>query len=488
MPVYGRRDLLDDHADVTERVRKLEVMRQSRVLIPKAWKPSNPALEVALGHAARTLGMPATTIGHAEPLSLRIMPEADYAADMFWRGDTGVDTDLLWKMWLACAVGPPYWSVNFGRVPGSSASVPEFEFITGAGQFSRHWRVFGPPFAEASNKTSTDVYVGADHFIHEGGFPDGATYMEAYPPVPLIDGTGDAIPAGGYYVGNQISNDNRTWSISSAPAACETPPRVDTKTLEGAPAPMHVPVSQAGCPNNPADPFGSAGEMLGYYYTAPLAIVTPHPQMGLPLDRMTAAEKADLGGPTVGMRDVNWSTLRTRLQLCQDSGAYASIFAWYESLAAVAQADLRSSSREGWQTLPFYPGWWGRVEVRYDNHFVTFRGRAYCGLTTDPPQGILAYPNHLPIGPRSGNVLPVHLSDGTPFQAKLDHSFRVEVPDDYLNGQGSYIRLFHPLNWVGLPPDQGDPIGYQIVFDGCRFPVWQGPFDGDHPPYPDLRV
>jgi hypothetical protein len=75
--------------------------------------------------------------------------------------------------------------------------------------------------------------------------------------------------------------------------------------------------------------------------------------------------------------------------------------------------------------------------------------------------------------------------DGQPIQIKLDHSFRTESPNDYLVGNGSYLRIARPFDLTELdkPAD-----GHVIVLDGCRFGIYEGPFDGSNPAYPDLRA
>ena len=115
---------------------------------------------------------------------------------------------------------------------------------------------------------------------------------------------------------------------------------------------------------------------------------------------------------------------------------------------------------------------------------MTFRGRAW--TADEHAESIAAYPNWLPIGPRVGSYLAATTDAGAPMQVVLDHSFRNEQPDDYMTGNGSYLRVDRP-QLSSLTPS-GDPPGYGIVFDGCRVPIYQGPYDGSNPAYPDLRA
>jgi hypothetical protein len=471
------KDDIADAIDVQERVRKLEVMNVGRVLMPKPWKPDNPVLEIAVAHAIRACGL--HNVGGT--LDPRMLPEADYVYWQQYTGQSGLDTDLLWRLWMQVGTGPMYWLTDLIRAPGTSALAPAYSFTTGdVGQFSRYWMVFGPPFNKESGVA--DVYTGHDSSVPGGAISDTPQgKMVAYAGYPYIDGTPDAVPDGGWFIGNQRVKDARTWALGgmTEPELCDDVPPLDGP-VEGIAAPMTIPVQNAGCFNNPLHPQGSSGQFEGFYYTHPITGISPHPaMMALPLDLMTGDQVSSLpgAGSHMGHRTVSITALRSRMQLAMNNPMYASIAAWYESIIPVAQSEVHDL-RSGWQTLPLYPGWWGRVEVKYTNRFVTFRGRARCG-TPSPVSDIFAsYPNHLPIGQRSnrGTVMPAHLIDGQTLLVNLSHSFRTENLDDYLRGEGSVLQIHKPDNRVGLTPS-GDPRGFEIVMDGCQFGVYDGPFD-----------
>jgi hypothetical protein len=491
---YGEPDILDDHAQVTERVRKLEVMHQSRTLRPKNWHPHNPTVDIALGHAVRVCGLN----NILNPLDVRIPPEADYITNQVVGGFASPPVDEIFRFWLELGVGPAFWVRNLERMEGTAAGTPTYAFQTGdREQFMRQWIVFGPPFNQLSDETFAQVYVGDSASIVGGVGGTGAGSLPAHPGYPLIDGSNEALPIGGYYVGNQLSEDQRFYSIGSPPAPCTTDPIVSPFALSGQASPLTIPVGQAdgGCPDNPAHPFGSSGQIEGFLYTVGLDKVTPHPSLGVPLDRYPAADGNE-GGPNVGQRFVPYSTLRARMELALDQERFAGVRGFYATLAEVANAELRGGSRSAWQTLPLYPGWWGRIECRYDARFVYFRGSVFCGSATPTSEIFAAYPNHLPIGANTSPsaVLQAHtVNHQEPVLVGLSTDFRTGSPDDYQHGNGAYLGLYRPRHFSDLVPPvpvPGEPPvrGHTIVLDGCHFPIYQGPFDGSRPPYPDLRI
>jgi len=476
---------MDDIADsiaIQERVRKLEVMNVGRVLIPKPWKPDNPVLEIAVAHAIRACGL--HNVSSFSPLEPRMIPEADYVYWQQWTGQSGLDTDLLWQLWMQLGVGPMYWIANLQRASGTGVQVPTYVMTTGdRDQFQRYWMVFGPSLNVDSDMTEAVVYTGHDHGVPGGAISDTESGdMVAWPGYPLIDGSGPAVPDGGWYVGNQRVKDARLWALGGEPALCDDMPPLDFP-LEGIASPMTIPVQNAGCFNNPLHPTGSSGQFEGFYYTNPITQITPHPAlMAVPMDTLTSEQIAQLpSGGAMGHRTIDATTLRNRMQLAMADPMYASIKEWYEAIIPVAQATVHDK-HHGWQTLPLYPGWWGRVEVKFTNRFVTFRGRARCGTANPVSDIFAAYPNHLPIGQRSsrGTVMSAHLMNGQPLLVSLSHAFRTQSPDDYLRGEGSVLTMYKPDNRVGLTPS-GDPNGFEIVMDGCTFGIYEGPFD-------DLRI
>ena len=462
---YGEPDIIDEHIALTERVRKLEIMNVSRTLVPKRWKPYNPAADMAYCHMVRALGLDPTTIG---PLPQRIPPEVDMA----YFGNEWPPIDDLWQLWLRTGYGPRYW---LGDLP-QHGGVGRFAFFTGS-TFPRLWQAIGP-----------DVNTeGVAHPYFDEANPPGSApgvYMDTYPGLSLWDGSGIAVPDGGYFIGSKVIGDQRSYQTSGmdAPAPCEVPPRVDTTILKGEPHPYTVPVSNAGCPDNPLHPSFSLGYEDALYYTEDILKIEPLVPP-LPVDLMPSGELASLGDvPTMPiLSPVSASALRARLAI---GLIELGLTGWYEGIAERAQADLQAPHRVGWQPLPLYPPWWGRLECRYDARFVTFRGRVRNNANSR--ETIAAYPNWLPIGPRVGSFMPAALEDGQPLMIQLDHSFRDESPDDFMKGTGSHLRVARP-NLSELI-ESGDPQGYEIVFDGCRFGIYEGPFDGSSALYPDLRA
>jgi len=482
-----RPDLLDEHADVTERVRRLEVMQQSLTLRPKGWKPHNALEDIALGHAVRACGLN----NIVNPLDVRIPPESDYITGQVTSGASVPPVDALWRMWLEVGVGPAFWVRNLERMAGTPATVPAYAFTTGdRPQYERQWIVFGPDFNQLSNATYAQVYTGDSTPIVGGIGGTGAGSLPAHPGYPLVDGSGPALPDGGYFIGNQLSQDKRSYSIGSPPAPCTTDPIVSPFSLGGQASPLIIPVGQAdgGCPDNPAHPFGSSGHIEGFLFTVGLDIVTPHPMMGLPVDAYQG-EAPLPGGPSVGQRTITYATLRARMALALAQGRFSEVRDWYAALADVASAKLRDPGRSTWQTLPLYPGWWGRVECRYDARFVYFRGAVHCGVADPSSEVFAAYPNHLPIGANTSpsSVLHAHVRNGDPILVQVNTDFRTGSLDDYQHGNGAYLGLYRPTHFTDLSAE-ADPYGHTVVLDGCHFPIYQGPFDGSRPPYPDLRI
>ena len=481
-----RPDLLEQHADVTERVRKLEVMQVSRTLLPKPWRPNNPLIATIAGHAIRGCGLFHTS--SSSVLEPRMTPEVDYIAGQVWAGKYGrLNTDLLWRFWMMLGVGPAYWVSNLQRTPGSDVRVPAYSFHTGIdAQFDRRWVVYGP----ALNIEELH-FNGAYVFTGEGTGVPGPAAGTLQPSVGynLIDGTAQAVPDGGWYVGTTIEKDLRFYATPGMdePAPCDEASQLTPYSIDGSVEyDAVIPVSFYGCTNNPLHPSYSGGHMEGHYYTTPIQQISPHPRwLGYPGDLMTR-EQNDLfpAGPSMGYRSIDYATLRARVEMCRTHEVWAPMFAplfgWYEGMIEKAQQIVRAEERQGWQTLPLYPGWWGRVEVKYTNRLVTFRGQAKCA-SMNPLTPICAYPNHLPIGDRGGGtILRVGVNGGQPLLLKLDHSFRSENLDDYLRGEGSYLSLYRPYNWVGIEPQdiqEGGPEGLVVTFDGVQFGIREGPFD-----------
>ena len=284
-----RRDLLEQQSHVAERVRKLEVMRVSRTLIPKRWKPHNPAADMAYGHMIRLLGLSPQTPALG-PLPQRISPEVDYLV----RSGAMPPLDDAFTFWLRTGWGPQYWLTNIPQHGGV------FTFFTGSGAYERFWQTIGP-----------DVDVLQPYV--DGAVPAGGTVpMDTYPGLPLFGGSGPAVPPSGFYVDYKVTGDHREYQTPGmdAPAACQVPPAVDSKQPKGDSHEYTIPVQNAGCPDNPLDPQYSIGYEDAQYFTEDILrlqlVAAP-----IPVDLFG---RGGLEGPGVPIRDpVSPFVLRDRI-------------------------------------------------------------------------------------------------------------------------------------------------------------------------------
>ena len=412
---YGEPDIIDEHVQLTERVRKLETMNVSRTLIPKRWKPYNPAADMAYCHMVRALGLDPKTPAQG-PLPQRIPPEVDMA----YLGNEWPPIDDLWQLWLRSGYGPRYWLGDL--VPHGGAGF--FAFFTGS-TFPRLWQVIGP------DVTTEDV---AHPYFDETNPPGSApaVYMDTYPGLGLWDGSGIAVPDGGFYIAA------RSLAITAAtkrpawtpPRRARCRPRLTARSSRASRTRTRS-RSPTRAARQPAAP-----ELLARLRGCPL-LHAGHPQgraAGSPApsrpDALGCSAEFD-DAPTMPiLSPVSASALRSRLAIGIEALGLAG---WYAGVAERAQADLQQPDRVGWQPLPLFPPWWGRLECRYDARFVTFRGRVRNNANSDG-DAIAAYPNWLPIGPRVGSFLPAALEDGQPLMIQLDHSFRDESPDNFMKG------------------------------------------------------
>jgi hypothetical protein len=464
---YGRPDLIDAHAQLTERVRKLEVMHQSRTLIPKRWKPYNPAADMAYCHMIRALGLNPS----AGPLPQRIPPEVDILYD----SGSFPALDMIFKFWERTGYGPRYWLGDL--IPYGE----HYAFFSGS-TYQRFWEVGGLPkpitYEEGQPAVLRPYFDGTNP---PGSAP--AFYMETYPGLKVFGEDTAAVPDAGYFAGAKVVGDHRLYQTPGMPDAlpCQVPPKIDTNAVYGELHPYTIPVSNAGCPDNPLHPSFSLGYEDAQYgrfdhlqiqlLRKPEAVDRDHSLATIPVDTKPI------------LSPVAASTLRDRIAIGLEVDEFKGIAGFYEGAAERAKADLQSYAHLNWQRLPLFPPWWGTLEARYDARFVYFRGRISNGA--DDRAELAAFPNWLPIGPRVGSYMPGATIDGQPIQIKLDHSFRTESPNDYLVGNGSYLRIARPFDLTELdkPAD-----GHVIVLDGCRFGIYEGPFDGSNPAYPDLRA
>jgi hypothetical protein len=459
---YGQPDIIDEHVQLTERVRKLEIMNVSRTLVPKRWKPHNPGVDMAYCHMIRALGLDPSS----GPLPQRIPPEVDilYASHQF------PAIDILWMFWLRTGYGPRYWLGDLMEYGD------HYAFFTGS-TYPRFWEVRGPEkivFAEGEDPVARPYFDGQNP---PGSAP--AVYMETYPGVNVFGEETIAIPDGGFFTGSKVVGDHRLYQTPgmSVPLPCQVPPKIDVNPLKGDLHPYTIPASNAGCPDNPLHPSFSLGYEDAFYGTQDiLEVELLHAPLAVDLDPSLATIPVDTK-PILS--PVSAPALRDRIEIGFQVEEYAGIAVFYEDAARRAQADLQSYDRVGWQPLPLFPPWWGTLECRYDARFVTFRGRVRNKANNRAE--IAAFPNWLPIGPRVGSFMPGATASGQPIQIKLSHDFRTESPNDFMVGNGSHLR-------IQQPSDMSEIAGDEIVFDGCRFGIYEGPFDGSNPAYPDLRV
>ena len=479
---FARMDLLDQSANIAERVRKLEVMPYSRILKPRIWQPDKDYLDAitALLYIACGIGQGTrqrlSPVGHA---LFRMMDESGLdpaAADSFYR----------LAQW--CGVGPridtmsPY-SANVplpfdslaGRYPdtwGGAAGYPgnyakAHSYRAGtAADWRREWLLGDIPCAPPN------IFPPSWEIRPGGGTRNPGSFT-----VPDIPSTGflkaEHWPAASdpsdYYIApaffisspeDRVVARSNVYSVGETLADCGGPQVA--LPFAGGPPVFYETNPNFPCPNNPFS-FGSSGAILKSFVIAP---ATDLSSFLAPLVVTDPSRGANVGEPF----GVVYSEVFDRVQIVRASGAAAAFFAWADARIDIARSDLSTHENEGWQRLPLYPGWWGYVDVRYNERQVFFRGRVRCIGDTPSNSQIAYYPHDLPVGHlgNPGSMLQCSLEDGRPINVAVNHQNRTTTV-------GSDVVIYRPQ--LGTPYGMPFAVGqgyWEIRFDGATFARYTG--------------
>lgn len=487
MAATGRRsDLIDSQADQAERVRKLEIMHVSRSLRPRIWQPDHSHTEDIAQFLYIACGVGA---GQRRPLSAiahGLYQDARFAGRSV--------AESLAQLAHHCAVGPkidglaePFRTLEDayvfsdqglyypdgvgagsggGAVPGFVRSMP---IVSG---FSKDWRrvwlYAGLPCSPP------ETFPDSWQF-----YPVGST--RGFPPV-MMEMADDL----GFLLAEHLDENTQTaandhfyltrgyWcSLGEDPAVSRSNvysvgenlvdcggPELKMPWQGGFPI-MYSVDPNSPCPLNPLS-TGAAGEIQRSFVQNPAT--DAYPVSG---PRPETTNEANVNEPAVTYAD-----LVARVQMVADSDSFQAsgakgALAWCNARIPVIEANLRRSEREGWQRLPLHPGWFGAIEVRYNERTVFLRGRAIC-LAENPSNSLIAYyPPELPIGllTNPGTALLAQTVQGQPVNLYLSNNHRGET-----GAPGSDITLATPLGpTTGGIEWEAMQNSWEIVLDGVQF-------------------
>ena len=481
---FQRLDLLGEQADITERVRKLEVMPHSRSLKPRIWQPDKSQADVITGLLHIAFG-----VGSGERIKLGAV-----AHELFYLMDTkGIPPDTagdLYRLSMHCGMGPRFTGANLYTAETG---------LSYADLATRYPETWGPAAGYPSNYAKAWLPVGGSGNDWKRAFaftrlptappstfpaswkwaPSGSTFHNGQE-VPTGPGTGfllaehfpesEGEASDHYYVQpgwwasydeDRVVERTNTYPVGENLLDCGGP-ELSPMWQGGYPV-VYDTDPNGPCPNNPFS-TGATGSIFKNF------VINEGNAPDLALAPLVVAEGGEIAGPIGGAPD--WDLVVERVGICRDLGIAPAIFAWCDAYIPIAQSTLTTHENEGWQRLPLFPGWWGRLDVRYNERTVFFRGRVRCLSETPGNSRIAFYPYDLPIGnlANPGTYLQCHLEDGTPINCALTHALR-GAPDSY---DGSMVEYRNPNLGAGGVAWAGGQEYWEINFDGANFARFSG--------------
>lgn len=403
-----KKDLIDHDAAVAERIRKIEVMHQTRVFVPKQWTPNRDALYAIAGHLTM-LGC--WDEGGRQGPGIAGLARPHYAAQYLWqvldaRGFTNPAEAQDWTVFLQRVGAIPEWiameqaGFGFDELTGPqvaearpSMSGPSLRRGFTANNVGNH-----TPAAKALYYTGIPSQ-GLWHFHNAGTFPyDPSEIMGTNPDGDDIiwgdnssvdyailgpGGETESMRPGSLYgdfgpPGDPVAFANNTHGFSAEPCGGPIPPPYVGGLFPGAPmGPFGSGVLP--CPNDP--PGGSAfyGGTIWRY------------KMVLPGDDIYLLVPPRQQDPGLFSSEVNFANFPATdpgLDWLADAAEFALpdhpfVSAFYGSYLPIALAQHYQTGRYRWQSLDVVHWWKGFVDAKRERDRVILKGSLYWDGHTD---------------------------------------------------------------------------------------------------------
>jgi len=393
-PSGRRKDLIDGGASTQERVRKMEIMHQTRTIVPLEWRPTRDDLDVIVDLIA-LMGMWQSNARSGDgdfPLSRGVGEQAMYLYGVML--DEGWDSPALAQDWTQ-------FLYRFGAIPNLLAYGPILADNNELLEYQVHTNLRGRPiFARGFGNVSGDhgkimVYAGLPRrgsWIAAGYTQTGEVYASghAYPELggsnnwdnshetnhhgvlagSSFDGLGSVDPI--------IYRDNRFGFSGLGECGGPTEPAYNSFTYPGLPLGPYDSGAYP-CPDGPPEgaTFTSGGiwrARMALSPDDPFLVHPPRPISVIPEDAASSVGDVDFVG---GWGGDSWVRAGVAdLLLGAGVTPYTHVSNWLAERLPIAKARFEQARRFRWQFIHLRLGWYGEVGMRYQRGFYVMRGSA----------------------------------------------------------------------------------------------------------------
>lgn len=400
-----RPDLLDETADIRERVRKLEVLPHSRTLVPKLWEPDRSDADILTDLLALMAGVDDYTPG-----GYTLPPSTGPAGQWLYQymlstqgvlgwapGERDQWTMFLWRLGLLAA--PHTWGATGAAAGDPSdysgwAGAPAFRQIVapanGGGNGSgRYFEFGGFPGIGSWYWANKDALIGGATMPNLGSIPQIGADAETGPWV---------MPPGGFFMdhnGNEpyIGRDN-VYPVGDHVEDCGEPGTI----------PIYNPAVHPGialaydappfpCPKSPTG-LGVGGHIFRVQTVLP---ALDWGLLGPPWPKLLAGpgSTADNAFPSAP----DWAGRPFYVDNAPDEMAlYPAVAGWFAHHLPIAEAKVRERHHLNWQSLRVFVGWLGRVEAQHRQRTINLRGRVFTWFTPSLQQSpVFVAPSNIPM-------------------------------------------------------------------------------------------
>lgn len=485
MPSSPRRsDEIDQHIDLVERVRKLEIMRSSRTLIPLRWKPSKRDLYTILGHAL-LIGCFDSRIpsnnSDEDTFPPGAIPVVEPASQYCWayldlhNFSNDAEAQDFTRFWQEINILPSVRSTSWimqapGTGPGSVA--PQYgpalgPFMqgnySGENAITRGYAWAGlPDRGEWIFRSSTDFGPDGNHYQNDSMVPLAEDIGEFSP-------THLAIPAGtlrGSFGDDPITGRDNKYGFSNT-GECGGPnePTYDPYTYPG--QAVLYSTGPTPCPLAPGGTAFFGGDIWRvalFLSAADLFLIAP-PRMV-----STAAQMAlgDTFSFPQNAANLKIDDLLMRIELSLPYHPFVQ--AWYNRVIPQALDKQKALENQNWEPIRLALPWVGLVTAQSAQRKIILKGKATFPVYTsnvDDQMVIGRLSNNFPYaqGPTGqAHVYLAHTPGG--------EAVPVQVVFDPTN-ERTIIRLH--TRWANAFKVAGRKGPLTLVFDGISIPSKRDP-------------